>query len=211
MQASQQPLNNRRAIITLYTEKDCPYGHGVRLIIAEKGIQAQIEWVDVDNKPDELKELNPYQQVLTLVDRDLVLCDVPVMMEYLDERFPHPPLMPLDPVSRAYNRMYRQRIKHDIYVNIDALADPIRAEKCREQVRQTLMNIAPIFAQKDYFMSDEYSLMDCYMAPLLWRLPHLGIYLDSTACQPLKEYAQRLFSRASFADSLNNIEQEMRL
>ena len=161
---------NRRSAMVLYSDTTSPLGHSVRIVLAEKDINVEINYVD-DERPEELAELNPYDSILTLIDRDLVLYDEQIIMEYLDERFPHPPLMPVDPVSRANNRQLRYRVMRDLYALIDDLYNDneIAAANARKDLRDHLTAIAPAFGQKPYFMSDEYSLVDCCMAPLLWR------------------------------------------
>ncbi len=183
----------------------------VRLVLAEKGINFDIQEVDTSDTPEDLKDLNPYNEVPTLVDRDLVLFDPQVIMEYLDERFPHPPLMPVDPVSRARNRLMLRRIERDWLVllpQIDA-ASGKGAENLRKALRDSLSAVAPVFEQTPFFMSDEFSLVDCAAAPLLWRLPSYGVELPRQA-KPLIDYAERLFSREGFRASLSEAEREMR-
>lgn len=201
----------RRSVMVLYSDTVEPVGHGVRIVLAEKDINVEINFVDGE-RPEELAELNPYDSILTLIDRDLVLYDEQIIMEYLDERFPHPPLMPVDPVSRANNRQLRYRVMRDLYSLVDDLYNDneIAAANARKDLRDHLTAIAPAFAQKPYFMSDEYSLVDCCMAPLLWRLDHYGIKLPSSA-KDLNAYADGLFSREAFKASLSEKEREMRL
>ena len=201
----------RRSVMVLYSDTVGPVGHGVRIVLAEKDINVEINFVDGE-RPEELAELNPYDSILTLIDRDLVLYDEQIIMEYLDERFPHPPLMPVDPVSRANNRQLRYRVMRDLYSLVDDLYsdNEIAAANARKDLRDHMTAIAPAFAQKPYFMSDEYSLVDCCMAPLLWRLDHYGIKLPSSA-RDLTAYADRLFSREAFKASLSEKEREMRL
>jgi RNA polymerase-associated protein len=201
----------RRSVMVLYSDTIGPIGHGVRIVLAEKDINVEINFVD-DERPEELAELNPYDSILTLIDRDLVLYDEQIIMEYLDERFPHPPLMPVDPVSRANNRQLRYRVMRDLYALIDDLYNDneIAAANARKDLRDHLTAIAPAFGQKPYFMSDEYSLVDCCMAPLLWRLDHYAIKLPASA-REITAYADRLFSRAAFKASLSEKEREMRL
>jgi len=195
----------------LYAEEDCPESHCVRLVLAEKGVKVDIHYSHPDNKPPELAGLNPYSRVLTLVDRDLVLYDAEVIVEYLDERYPHPPLMPVEPAARAGNRLCRYRIKQDLYqhIHILATAGEKKAAVAKRRLREDLSALAPIFSHKTFFMSDDYSLMDCYLAPLLWRLSRHGIDLGKQA-KPLADYAQRIFDRPSFQASLSRSEQEMR-
>jgi RNA polymerase-associated protein len=205
-------LANRRSVMTFYSDTTDPLGHAVRFVLAEKAINVDIVNVEGEVRPEELADLNPYDAVLTLVDRDLVLYDEQIIMEYLDERFPHPPLMPVDPVSRANNRMFRYRIKRDIHGLLEGLLDAedrAAADDIRKGVRDHLTAIAPAFSQKPFFMSDEFSLVDCYMAPVLWRLPFYGVELPSQA-KPLLRYADRLFERESFQVGLSEFEREMR-
>jgi RNA polymerase-associated protein len=149
--------------------------------------------------------------VPTLVDRELVLYSSQVIMEYLDERFPHPPLMPVDPVSRATNRLMLYRIELDLYNKLDTIMNGTdkAATKARKEMRDNLTAVSPVFEHKPFFMSDEFTLVDCYLAPLLWRLPVLGISLPKQAA-PLLEYAERIFARESFQTSLTELEREMR-
>lgn len=203
-------LANRRLAMTLFSGNTDPYCHMVRIVLAEKGINYDIHNVDLDDSPEDLKDLNPYNEVPTLVDRDLVLFQHQVIMEYLDERFPHPPLMPVDPVSRASNRMMLYRIERDWYRLANQLSDPNTAtDKLRKELRDSLMSVSPIFDQKPFFLGDEFSLIDCSVIPLLWRLPSYGIELPSAA-KPLINYAERMFERESFKQSLTEGEKEMK-
>jgi RNA polymerase-associated protein len=183
----------------------------VRFVLAEKAINIEIIHVTPGEKPEDLNELNPYNTILTLVDRELVLYEAQVIMEYLDERFPHPPLMPVDPVARANNRIYRYRIQRDIYglaAEVDRAASDTAAG-ARRRLRDHLTSIAPVFAQTRFFMSEDYSLVDCYMAPILWRLNHYQIKLPSQA-RAIRAYADRLFEREAFDASLSEPERELR-
>jgi RNA polymerase-associated protein len=203
-------IANRKSVMTLFSDSTDIYSHRVRLVLAEKGINVEIIYVDPTNPPEDLIELNPYAMVPTLVDRDLVLYDSHVIMEYLDERFPHPPLMPVDPVSRGSTRMTLKRIQKDW----DSLVDILErdsgqaASKARKELQESLTLVAPIFEQKPFFMSDELSLMDCAVAPILWRLSKYGVELPAST-RPLKEYAQRIFQMDSFQASLSEAEREM--
>ncbi len=204
-------LANRRSVMSLYSDATDPSSHSVRFVLAEKAINVEIQNVSADDKPEDLLELNPYNTILTLVDRELVLYEAQIIMEYLDERFPHPPLMPVDPVARAKNRLFRYRIGRDIYQLVDRFmsgkADELSA--ARKGLRDHLTAIAPVFSQKQFFMSDDYSLVDCYLAPVLWRLPSFKINLPAQA-KPLAQYADRLFQREAFQSSLTEAEREMR-
>jgi len=202
---------NRRSVMVLYSDSISPIGHAVRIVLAEKDINVDIHYVTGDNLPEEIVELNPYNTTLTLIDRDLVLYDAQIIMEYLDERFPHPPLMPVDPVARASNRQIRYRVIRDLYTSIEDIGsdDKTAAASARENIRDHLTAVSSAFSQKPYFMSDEYTLVDCCMAPLLWRLDYFGIRLPTSA-KPLQQYANRLFDREAFRLSLSARERELR-
>ena len=204
-------LANRRSVMSLYSDPTDPSSHAVRFVLAEKAINVEIHHVTMDDKPEDLNDLNPYSAILTLVDRDLVLYEPQIIMEYLDERFPHPPLMPVDPVARASNRLYRYRVQRDFYALVDDVESGERgvASAARKCLRDHLSTLAPIFAQKTYFMSDDYSLVDCYLAPILWRLPAYGVRLPAHA-KALQKFADRLFEREAFAQSLTEAEYELR-
>jgi stringent starvation protein A len=203
---------NRRSVMVLYSDTLTPIGHAVRIVLAEKDINVEINYIAEDQRPEELNDLNPYNTVLTLIDRDLVLYDAEIIMEYLDERFPHPPLMPVDPVSRASNRQVRFRLITDLYSLLDDLEgdDENAAANARKSLRDHLTAIAPAFTQKPYFMSDEYSLIDCLLAPLLWRIDHYGVKLPASA-KILTQYSETLFEREAFKTSLSEPESELRL
>lgn len=201
-------LTNRRLAMTLFSADDCARCHTVRIVLAEKGISYDLQRVSDADMPEDLHDLNPYGEVPTLVDRDLVLYNHQVIMEYLDERFPHPPLMPVDPVSRGRNRMMLYRIERDWY----SLADKIIRDDndaARKQLRDGLLSTVPVFDSKPFFMSDELSLIDCAIAPLLWRLPMLNVQLPNAA-KPLFKYAEAMFMRSGFRNSLTEAEKEMR-
>jgi RNA polymerase-associated protein len=197
--------------MTLFSGDSDVYSHRVRIVLAEKGINVDIVPVDAGNLPEDLIDLNPYNAVPTLVDRDLVLYSSQVIMEYLDERFPHPPLMPVDPVSRANNRLMLYRIEQDLYSQFDIVMNggEKAVAKAKKEIRDNLMVVSPIFEHKPYFLSDEFSLVDCALAPLLWRLPAMNITLPKQAA-PLLSYAERIFARESFQASLTEAEREMR-
>ncbi|MEE8429551.1 MAG: glutathione S-transferase N-terminal domain-containing protein [Gammaproteobacteria bacterium] len=204
-------IANRRSVMTLFSSAIDPASHQTRMVLAEKGIAVDILDIDVDNKPEDLTDINPYNSVPTLVDRDLVLYDPNVIMEYLDERFPHPPLMPVDPVSRAKSRLYTYRIKKDWFGLIRELesGNEKTASKARKILRESLISSAELFAAKPFFLSDEFSLVDCCVVPLLWRLPHYKVELPKQA-KPVLQYADRVFNRESFQSSLTEAEREMR-
>ena len=204
-------LASRRPVMTLFSNAACPQSHRVRLVLAEKGIAVDV--VEVGNKDftEDLVELNPYGSVPTLVDRDLVLYNTQIIMEYLDDRYPHPPLMPVDPVARARTKLYVYRMERDWYSLLDSLTAGTaeRASHARNVLRDGLTVIAPIFDQKPFFMSDELTLADCTLLPLLWRLPAYNIELPAEA-KPVLNYAERFFAGAAFKRSLSAVERELR-
>ena len=202
---------NKRSVMTLYSDAQNAYSHRVRMVLAEKNITVEIQDVDPLNLTDDLMDLNPYGTLPTLVDRDLVLFESRIIMEYLDERFPHPPLLPVDPVSRARSRLLMFRVEQDWYTLMDKIQAGRKDQvtKARKELRESLSVTAPVFEAKRYFMSDELTLVDCVIAPLLWRLPALGVELPAQA-KAIKEYAARLFDRESFKSSMTELEAEMR-
>lgn len=204
----------RRSAMTLFSDPMCQYSHRVRIVLAEKGVTVDIEDIDPKSVTEEILEANPYGTLPTLVDRDLALYESNVVMEYLDERFPHPPLLPVYPVARAESRLWIYRIERDWCVLIDqikASPDGKKADAARKEFRESLVTIAGIFEEMPYFMSEEFTLVDCCLAPMLWRLPELGISLPNNRhVKPLHEYMERLFERPSFQESLTDLEREIR-
>ncbi len=196
--------------MTLFSDPKCPYCHRVRMVLAEKRINIHVDDVDAEDLPAEVLDANPYAAVPTLVDRDLVLYESQIIMEYLDERFPHPPLLPVDPVARANARLFMYRVDRDWYPLLYQIVrgDADTAAKARDGLRAGLAESAPIFRAKPFFMSDEFSLVDCVVAPLLWRLPMLGVDLPSSAVA-VTEYSTRIFEWPSFRRSLSEAEREM--
>ncbi len=198
--------------MTLFSDPADLHSHRVRLVLAEKHVTTDIVDVDPLNLPEDVMDLNPYGTAPTLVDRDLALFDSRIILEYLDERYPHPPLLPVDPVSRATFRMYIYRVEKDWYSRVDTiLAGGKPATKARKELKESLIASAPILEAKPYFMSDEFSMVDASIAPLLWRLPYLGVELEGKASNVFNAYAARLFKREAFAKSLTEAEREMRL
>lgn len=199
----------KRTIMSLYSDSDDIYSHQVRIVLAEKGVNVDILAAKTGDAPNDLLSVNPYGTVPTLIDRELVLYEARIIMEYLDERFPHPPLLPVYPVARAETRKMMHRIEKDWY----SLMRDIHASNDIESSRQTLFDsltsLEPVFADKSYFLSDEFSLLDCALAPLLWRLPQLGIEI-STELKGLNAYMQRVFKRDSFQTSLTEAERQLR-
>jgi RNA polymerase-associated protein len=199
--------------MTLFSAPNDPSSHRTRIVLAEKGIGIEIVSVEPGRFPEDLLDLNPYHSVPTLVDRDLVLYDSRVIMEYLDERFPHPPLMPVDPVTRAQFRLALYRIERDWYSlvqQIEQEPDKKQALKLKKILRDTVLQSADLFKLKPFFLSDEFSLVDATIAPVLWRLPHYEIDLPREQSQAIIKYASLVFARPAFRDSLSDVEQEMR-
>ncbi|AWL12942.1 Stringent starvation protein [Saliniradius amylolyticus] len=201
---------NKRSIMTLFSDNLDIYSHQVRIVLAEKGVGVEINFADLNNLPEDLLDLNPYASLPTLVDRELVLYHAHIIMEYLDERFPHPPLMPVYPVSRGQSRLMMHRIEKDWYSLAEAiLKGEGNVDKARNELREGILALAPLFADNPYFMSEEFSLVDCYLAPLLWRLPALGIELTGAGSKEVKDYMNRVFERNSFKASLTDQEREI--
>lgn len=201
---------NRRSVMTLFADPMCHYSHRTRFVMSEKSTSSVIEYVDSKELPEDLQELNPYGTLPILIDRDLSLFNSRIIMEYLDERFPHPPLYPVDPVSRARARLLIHRIDQDWYTLLDDVinAGEKKAAKARKLLRENLIVAEPLFAAKPFFMSDDFSLVDGILAPLLWRLPLYGIELPKEA-QSVIDYTQRITSREAFQSSMSSEETDM--
>jgi RNA polymerase-associated protein len=201
--------------MTLFSDSTSHYSHRVRIVLAEKGVSVDlVEGVDGVPVP-ELGDLNPYNTMPTLIDRDLILYESKVMMEYLDERFPHPPLLPVYPVARAESRLFMYRVERDWCSLVDTIlhsSDAGAVAVARRDLGDSMAALSPIFAEKPYFMSEEFTLVDCCIAPILWRLPALGVDLRATKqTKPLFNYMDSLFGREAFQESLSIQEREMRL
>ncbi|ASQ45077.1 stringent starvation protein SspA [Legionella clemsonensis] len=199
----------KRTIMSLYSDSDDIYSHQVRIVLAEKGVNVEILHAKQGEAPNDLLAVNPYGSVPTLLDRELVLYEARIIMEYLDERFPHPPLLPVYPVARAEARKMMHRIEQDWYCLLQNIRAGQEVEQSRAYLLESLVNLEPIFADKPYFLSDEFSLLDCALAPLLWRLPQLGIEIP-TKSKGIQAYMQRLFKRDSFQSSLTEAERQLR-
>ena len=202
---------NKRPLMTLFSGSVDLYSHQVRIVLAEKGVGVDIHQVDMDDLPEALFEVNPYGTVPSLIDRELGLYQADIIMEYLDERFPHPPLMPVYPVARGRSRLMMYRIKNDWYKLAEQIDRGVGdVETARQELTEGLLSVAPIFSEAPYFMNEEFSLIDCYMAPLLWRLPLYGINLSGPGCKELKAYMIKLFEREAFQASLTDLERDIR-
>jgi len=199
--------------MALYSSETSLECHRVRFVLAEKGINVEIVNISVDESAAaDLAELNPYNETPTLVDRDLVLYDAGVINDYLDERYPHPPLMPVDPVSRAQLRLVHHRILKDWYSLAKGIEETSgrKAEQLAKQLKESLLAANELFRMQEYLLSDELSLVDCTLGPLLWRMPHYGIKLGKPGAA-VENYAQRIFSRNSFKASLTQAERDLLL
>jgi len=199
----------------LYSDRDDHYSQRVRIVLAEKDITAEIRESALEDTPDEILSINPYHKLPILVDRDLALHDPSVMMEYLDERFPHPPLLPVYPVARANSRTLMLRIDKEWCPIVDTLIEAKLSEKelmkLREELLHEISSIAPTFKEFKFFMSDEFTLVDCCLAPILWRLPSIGIKLPvNRLLKPLLDYQKTVFERPGFLDSLSSLERDLK-
>ena len=199
-----------RTVLTLYSARDDVHCHRARLVLAAKGVTYDLVPVDPDKPPEDLLDLNPYNTIPTLVDRDLVLYDTSVICEYLDERYPHPPLMPVDPLSRARLRLAIVRIERDwLPIVAQILAGGRPAETARKRLREVLLASIPLFKAAKFFLNPELSLADCALAPLVWRLPSLNVMLPREA-QVIIDYGERIFRNPGFTRSLTPEEKNLR-
>lgn len=198
-------------MMTLYSGTTDPYSHRCRIVLFEKGMDFEVIDVDLANKPEDLAMINPENQVPVLVERDLVLSEANIINEYIDERFPHPQLMPPDPVMRARARLLLYNFEKDLFDHIKDIesGDESKADAARQRIRDNLSQLAPILEKQDYLLGEEYSMLDVAVTPLLWRLGHYGIELPKQASIVLK-YAERLFSRPLYADAMTPAEKAMR-
>ncbi|MDY6829500.1 MAG: stringent starvation protein SspA [Pseudomonadota bacterium] len=204
----------KRSTMTFFSGDTDHYSHRVRIVLAEKGVTVDVVSVTDDNRPEDLIQVNPYNNLPTLLDRELVLYEPNIMMEYLDERFPHPPLLPVYPVARAQARLMMYRVERDWCGLVDRLLfgkeKDATLNKVRKELRESLISVAPVFAEFPFFMTDEFSLIDCCVAPILWRLPELGIELPGRQCKSIEDYMKRVFERDAFLASLSEQERELR-
>ena len=198
-------------MMTLYSGTSCPFSQRCRIVLYEKGMDFQIVDVDLFNKPEDLAVMNPYNQVPVLVERDLILYQSNIINEYIDDRFPHPQLMPADPVMRARARLFLYRFENEMFTHIETIEKGTQkqGDKGRAVIRDNLTQIAPVFAKQKFMLGEEFTMLDVAIAPLLWRLDHYGISLSKT-CAPLMKYAERLFARPAFSEALTSAERGMR-
>jgi len=197
-------------MMNLYSGTTDPFSHRCRIVLFEKGMDFQVIDVDLDHKPEDIAVINPYNRVPVLVDRDLVLHEANIINEYIDERFPHPQLMPPDPIMRARARQLLFTFEQELFADIDLLEKNQKgADKVRANIRDQLTQLAPMFTNQTFMLGEEFSMLDVAVAPLLWRLEHYGIELPKAAA-PLMKYAERIFSRQGFIDALTPSEKVMR-
>ena len=198
------------AMMNLYSGTTCPFSHRCRIVLYEKQMDFQVIDVDLFNKPEDIAVINPYNRVPVLVDRDLVLYESNIINEYIDERFPHPQLMPPDPQTRAKARQLLYTMEHELFSHIDPIDKNLKsADKSRVHIRDRLVELTPIFGKQKFLLGDEFSMLDVAIAPLLWRLDHYAIELPKAAA-PVMKYAERIFSRQGFIDALTPSEKVMR-
>jgi len=198
-------------MMRLYSGTTCPYSHRCRIVLFEKGMDFEVIDVDLMNKSEDVATINPYNKVPVLVERDLVLYEANIINEYIDERFPHPQLMPPDPVMRGRARLLLHRFEQELYSQVDLIDHGVAksADKARAVIRDNLTQFAQILTKQKFLLGDEFSMLDVAIAPLLWRLDHYGIQMGKDAA-PLMKYAERLFSRQGFIDALTASERAMR-
>ena len=199
----------KRTIMSLYSDANDIYSHQVRVVLAEKGVNVDIIPVKKSEIPEDLAAINPYKTLPTLVDRELVLYNAHIIMEYLDERFPHPPLLPVYPIARAESRKMMHRIENDWYSLMRKISND-NDDSARQLLLNSMVQLEPIFADKPYFLSEEFSLLDCILAPLLWRFSQLGINVPDSA-KNINAYMHRVFSRESFQASLTDAEKQLQV
>jgi RNA polymerase-associated protein len=202
-------------MMQLYSGTTCPFSHRCRFVLYEKGMDFQVIDVDMYNKPEDIAVMNPYNRLPVLVERDLVLYESNIINEYIDERFPHPQLMPADPLMRARARLMLFNFEKELFVHVHVLESDRNKtnekahDKARAEIRDRLTTLAPLFLKNKYMLGDEFSMLDVAIAPLLWRLDHYGIELSKTAA-PLMKYAERIFSRPAYIEALTPSEKVMR-
>ena len=201
-------------MMVLYSGTTCPFSQRCRFVLFEKGMDFEIRDIDLYNKPEDIAVMNPYGQVPILVERDLVLYESNIINEYIDERFPHPQLMPADPVMRARTRLFLYNFEKELFVHVSALeergnADAKAQEAARQSIRDRLAQLAPVLLKNKFMLGEEFSMLDVAIAPLLWRLDHYGIELPKNAA-PLQKYAERIFSRPAYIEALTPSEKVMR-
>ena len=203
-------------MMVLYSGTTCPFSQRCRFVLFEKGMDFEIRDVDLYNKPEDISIMNPYGQVPILVERDLILYESNIINEYIDERFPHPQLMPADPVMRARARLFLFNFERELFIHVQQLERRDHnkdtgkmMDRARMQIRDRLTQLTPIFVKNKFMLGDEFSMLDVAMAPLLWRLDHYSIEMPKTAA-PLMKYAERIFSRPAYIEAHTPSDKVMR-
>ena len=203
-------------MMVVYSGTTCPFSQRCRFVLFEKGMDFEIRDVDLYNKPEDISIMNPYGQVPILVERDLILYESNIINEYIDERFPHPQLMPADPVMRARARLFLFNFERELFVHVQQLERRDHSkdssklmERARQQIRDRLTQLTPIFVKNKFMLGEDFSMLDVAIAPLLWRLDHYAIEMPKTAA-PLMKYAERIFSRPAYIEALTPSEKVMR-
>jgi|TARA_B110000003_G_scaffold114872_1_gene117518 RNA polymerase-associated protein len=199
-------------MMKLYSNSTDPFSHRCRIVLFEKGMDFEVIDVDLSNKPEDLSILSPYSDSPVLVERDLVLTDANIINEYIDERFPHPQLMPADPVMRARARLFLKDFESQLFIHMKALESNEKSKKdaAKKIVTETLIQLTPIITKQEYLLHEEYSMLDVAMAPLLWRIDHYEIKLPNS-CLPLLKYADKIFKRPLFDEAMSPAEKSMRV
>ncbi len=196
--------------MTLFSTRSCIEGHACRIVLHEKEVECDVEYVDLDRNPNPIIELNPYGESPTLMDRELVLYGSHIIAEYLDDRLPHPPLMPHDPVSRGRVRMMMYRCQRDWLGKLREL--DAKKQKPNKLLRTTISRdlsvLATYLKSMPFWLGEDFSLVDCFIAPLIWRLKHYGIELPAQT-SAIAAYSNRVFNRDSFVKSLSSTERDM--
>ncbi len=201
-------------MMVLYSGTTCPFSQRCRFVLFEKGMDFEVRDIDLYNKPEDISVMNPYGQVPILVERELILYESNIINEYIDERFPHPQLMPADPTMRARTRLFLFNFERELFSQVSVLedrndTDPKTQEQARQKIRDSLAQLAPILTKNKYMLGEEFSMLDVAIAPLLWRLDHYGIELPKSAA-PIQKYGERVFSRPAFIEALTPSEKVMR-
>jgi stringent starvation protein A len=184
--------------------------HALRFALAEKGLLPAIIDVEPPDVPEDLLDINPFGSVPTLVDRELVLYEPVVALEYLDERHPHPPLGPQEPAGRAQLRQAALRLGRDWYTPLAVLegrADRREREAARTRLREGVIAGAELFRPSGYFLTESFTLLDCLVVPVLWRLGRHGIELPSDL-PGVRRYLAKVAARPAFLRSLTAREKE---
>ena len=201
-------------MMVLYSGTTCPFSQRCRFVLFEKGMDFEVRDIDLYNKPEDISVMNPYGQVPILVERDLILYESNIINEYIDERFPHPQLMPADPIMRARTRLFLFNFEQELFSQVSLLEDRSQddtkiQDQARQKIRENLAQLAPILTKNKYLLGEEFSMLDVAIAPLLWRLDHYSIELPKSAA-PIQKYAERVFSRPAFIEALTPSEKVMR-